>query len=87
MLQSFPEISRNQRVVVQHSKGPHKGLYQILGHTDDLPKGQVPSTTLATLIPDGRPAQIDLVASKPRYLLYREFVAPEGLGAFDRRQR
>lgn len=79
----FPEIPRNQRVVVRHLSG----LHQICGHTDDLPKGQVPDTTLCTLPNPSRTVAVDLVASRPRYLLYKEANTDSGLGTFDKAQR
>ena len=78
----FPEIPRNQRVVVRFASG----LYSIIGHTDAFNGQTPPSTTLATFS-DGRIGPIDLVASKPRYLLYKEPMAPAGLGTFDKAQR
>jgi hypothetical protein len=81
-MKTFPEIPRNQRVVVRFGNGMH----QILGHIDQLGGRTPPTTTLATFA-GGRTAPIDLVASKPRYLLYVESTPPKGLGTFDRRQK
>lgn len=82
----LPEPPRNQRIVVQYTTGPHAGLLQIVGHTGQFEGLPVP------LIPDweflgGRKAPINLVASKQRYLLYRELVVPEGMKGFERSQR
>ena len=62
----LPIIASNQRVVVQFGNGS----YMILGHVDQL-GGQLPTSTLATFA-SGRTAPIDLVASRQRYVLYKE---------------
>lgn len=87
----FPEIARNQRVVVHHQTGPYKGLFQIIGHTDET-GGQVPplvddfKMTVGTKL-NIREFPIGLIASKTRFVLYREITNPTGLGRFDPRQK
>lgn len=82
----LPPLTRNQRVVFQHVHGPHPGLFQIGGHTNDF-NGQQPPDILGPFKALGRSVTASLVRSTPRYVLYREIAPPKGLGRFDRRQR
>lgn len=85
---TVPEAPRNQRIVLEHTTGPYKGLFQVLGHTDEFEGEQPPLTSeVFTITPGERQGQSCLVASHPRYLLYREITAPEGLGTFHKDQR
>lgn len=92
MLENMPEISnRGQRIVLEHTQGPHKGLMQIKGLVSDLglPAGEAPPplTDEFTIEPGTRQGQASLVRVSPRAFYYREITAPAGLGTFDRRQR
>lgn len=89
MTEKLPTVpSRGQRIVLQHTAGPFKGLHQIVGHSDEFKGTQAPTLTEPSLItPGARQGVAQLVQSKPRYLLYRELTKPEGLGTFDTRQR
>ena len=89
---TMPDIDtrRNQRVVLEHTNGPFKGLKQIMGHVDNMGGGKgAPEATTEEfdITPGARKGIAGLVKSTPRYLLYREITKPEGLGTFDRRQR
>ena len=72
---------RNQRIVLQHTTGPFKGLHQILGHTDEL-EGRDPEVFVPEIVinPHSRTGAASLVASKPRFLLYREVYNPNDRG-------
>lgn len=84
----LPPLQRNQRIVLEHTQGPFKGLHQITGHSDDFDGADPPTVTEPfDITPGKRHGVAGLVRSNPRYLLYREITAPEGLGTFDRRQR
>ena len=87
---AMPDIdsTRNQRVVLEHTNGPFKGLKQIMGHSDDF-KGEPPPTVTPEfdITPGTRKGVAGLVKSTLRFLLYREITKPEGLGTFDRRQQ
>ena len=84
----MPPLSVGQRIVLEHTTGPYKGLKQIMGHSDEF-GGQPPpaSTEPFDISPGTRKGIASLVASKTRYLLYREVTIPADLGTFDRRQR
>ena len=91
VMSTFPELPRNQRIVFQHTAGPHADLYQIIGHSDQF-GGRAPDTqsqpfTVEFPPPARENVVATLVQSKPRYLLYRELTNPTGLGTFDRSQR
>lgn len=84
----MPAITRNQRIVLEHTCGPYAGLHQIVGHSDQHGGQQPPALTEPfTITPGERMALASLVKSTPRFLLYRELTVPEGLGRFDRAQR
>lgn len=87
----MPEIAtgRGQRIVLLHTRGPHKGLHQIMGHSDDFFGSGAPDTTTEEFVitPGTRKGIAGLVRSTPRYLFYKEVTAPEGLGTFDKAQR
>jgi hypothetical protein len=86
----LPAIRRNQRLVLQHTTGPHAGLFQILGHTDEL-DGADPEPFYGSFdltFPEKRSAPISLVASKRGYVLYREIFTPvAGMKGFEKGQR
>lgn len=83
-----PVTERGRRIVLQHVKGPFKGLMQIMGHTDDFKGTAAPIVTEEFDInPGTRKGIAGLVKSTRRYLLYKEIDKPEGLGIFDRNQR
>jgi hypothetical protein len=84
----LPETARNQRIVLEHTRGPYKGLKQITGHTDQFGGQQPPAITSEfDITPGNRKGVASLVASRPRFLLYREIFTPEGMKGFDRGQR
>lgn len=86
VMPTVPAMRR--RVVLEHTCGPHKGLMQIMGTTDDIDGAQPPAVTDEFEIsPWKRRGVAGLVRSNARFVLYREITAPEGLGTFDRRQR
>ena len=80
-------LTRNQRVVFAYASG----LHRIIGCSTD----EQPPTVLSEVQPisqflagEEAPQRVfGLVASKPRYLLYREITPPEGLGTFHGRQQ
>ena len=74
----MPEITtkRNQRVVLEHTNGPFKGLKQIMGHADDIDSPPPTTTGEFDITPGARKGIAGLVKSTPRYLLYRELICP-----------
>lgn len=71
----FPPITgNNKRVVLQHATG----LPQICGTTDDLMSG-LDLSSLPPMLPDvnfqTHRNGCSLIAIKPRYVLYREFMS------------
>ncbi len=83
----FPQHQQNQRVVLEHRAGPYAGLFQITGHASEIGDTPPSCTKPFEETVSGRWIQASLVKSTPRYVLYREIIAPEGLGTFDRRQK
>lgn len=73
----FPQHQQNQRIVLEHTSGPHKGLFQITGHTGVF-GGQTPPAATEPF-PESITHRViiaGLVASKRGYLLYREIHTP-----------
>lgn len=83
----MPEIPNNQRVVLEHRTGRFRGLFQIMGHVSEFQDGLPVVTPPTVEWPRKDAITACIVASRPRYVLYREITAPDGLGTFDRRQR
>ena len=81
-----------QRIILNHLTGRLTGLSQIIGTVDQF-DGETPSVLTPmpqiseVLRGDTREVSYGLIQSKPRFRIYREIVAPEGLGTFDRRQQ
>lgn len=75
----MPEIAtgRGQRIVLLHTRGPHKGLHQIMGHSDEF-EGRTPDavTEPFDITPGARRGMAGLVRSTPRFLLYKEINTP-----------
>lgn len=76
---ALPTPISNLRIVLEHRTGPLARLHQIIGHASVFEDGPLP------LWPSEPP--MSLVGVKRGYVWYREIVAPEGLGRFDRAQR
>lgn len=69
--------SRGQRIVLQHTQGPYKGLHQIMGHSDEFGGEQAPAVTEPfDITPGARRGLAGLVRSNPRFLLYKEINSP-----------
>lgn len=88
-LEMMPDATnRNQRIVLQHTTGPFAGGFQIMGYSDEFGTQLPPTLTdVFDISPGARKGRASLIKSTPRYLLYRELVALEGLGAFDTKQQ
>ncbi len=74
----------DKRVVVAHNRGRLKGLHQIIGYarSADDQLAFIEAAGLSTSVPNAdlgdHHGTIDLVTVKPRFVLYREPVVPEG---------
>ena len=69
----------NKRVVLVYTTGAYAGLWQILGTTDDL-KANMRLSELPPFVEQvhylDHVGACSLVTVKPRYVLYRELLAP-----------
>lgn len=70
----------HKKIVIEHIRGPLKGLLQILGSTEmlGLADGQQPPNTQEVLFDGDRPSVVDLIRATPRFYLYRELHLPSG---------
>ena len=80
-----------KRIVLQYTSGPYRDLWQIVGTENQLPTlphtSALPPFLDNVTFLDQRQGACSLVRVKPRYVLYREVIAPEALRAFNPEQR
>ncbi len=79
---------RPLRLILEHTRGPWKGLREIVGRSDDLPDSaqRLPSTEGPfNARPDNREAIAGLVKVEHGYAIYREIDTP--VARFDPRQQ
>lgn len=78
------------RVVLEHTQGSWAGILQILGTVEQV-KESMQVAELPSYIADinfgDRTNGASLVTMKRSYVLYREIIAPIGLGRFDPAQK
>jgi hypothetical protein len=74
MLENMPEtVTPLRRIVLEHTRGPYKGLHQIMGTTVDFGAQQPPSVTdVFDITPGNRRGAACLVKATPRFLLFKE---------------
>ncbi len=73
MTTTMPPIEdRGRRVVLLHTTGPHAGLHQITGHTDDFHGPAPVFTGDFTITPGTRTGRAQLIACRRSFLLYHE---------------
>jgi hypothetical protein len=79
----------NLRIVLEHTRGPHKGLLQIMGTTAQFGGEVIPARTDAfTIQPGTRRGMAGLIRVTRRMTLYREIDSPDPGNFIDRsRQR
>ncbi len=72
---------------MEHTTGPRKGLFEIIGRLEDLDPNK-PGMTVGELPTLGEHLGASLVAVKRTYVLYRGLIMPEvGLKSFNPSQR
>lgn len=76
-----PEQTRDKRIILIHTQGPTPGLWVIAGTkhalVGDTYAGAMPPM-LGPVPLAGRAGFFGLLAEKPRYIVYREIMVPEG---------
>ncbi len=81
------KVAQRKRIVLLHTQGPYRGLYQILGTSDALGGVLPPTTGEFTISPHTRTSHANLVKVKVRYALYRESDEAAAGGSFHESQQ
>lgn len=76
---SILDTNPTKRIVVQHSVGPLKGLYEIMGIWQPIEGHDVPEFAPGIMLHDGRRAEgISLIRQTHRAYWYRELMERNG---------
>jgi hypothetical protein len=82
---TLPVFASNQRVLLEHTTGPHAGLVQIIGHSAEFEGKAPPAFTPVLITPAKRETTASLIRVTPRAVYYRE-TRPSNLLRFNEEQ-